>query len=223
MALRERQSQLRHQLQEQLARLRGLDVQAAAMRNQPHLQRSHAAVLAQIEIAGREIAQRQDEIVASAALLESLERYGADFARGMLGDPRSHIRRGHKPAQRADLRAGRVAELWAAISVTVLLLAFVVLFMVKPGVLPFWMATIVALFAFIEAGLRGAFTRVVGSFAVGLAAIAGLVLVYEFFWWVVGGLVLALALYILFDNLRELMRPQMLGAAPSRRFMPPSE
>jgi hypothetical protein len=85
------------------------------------------------------------------------------------------------------------------------------------------MATIVALFAFIEAGLRGAFTRVVGSFAVGLAAVAGLVLIYEFFWWVVGGLVLALALYILFDNLRELMRPQTLGATLSRRFTPPSE
>ena len=100
--------------------------------------------------------------------------------------------------------------------VTVLLLAFVVLFMVKPGVLPFWMATIVALFAFIEAGLRGAFTRVVGSFAVGLAAVASLVLVYEFFWWVVGGLVLALALYILFDNLRELLRPQPVSGGVSR-------
>lgn len=221
--LRQNQAELRRQVQEKLALLRGLDVQAAAMRNQPHLQRSYAAVQTQIESTAREIAGRQDEIVASAALLESLERYGADFARGILGDPRAHIRRGHKPAERADLRTNRAAEWWAAISVTVLLLAFVVLFVVKPSVLPFWMATIVALFAFIEAGLRGAFTRVVGSFAVGLAVIAGLVLVYEFFWWTVGGLVLALALYILFDNLRELMRPQTLGSTPSRRFKPPSE
>lgn len=222
-ALRERQAVLRQEVQEQLGVLRGLDLQAAAMRDQPHLQRGHAATVAQIERTSREIAGRQDEIVASEALLESMERYGAGFVHGLYGDPRAHIRRGHKPAQRADLRAGRVAELWAAISVTVLLLAFVVLFVVKPGVLPFWMATIVALFAFIEAGLRGAFTRVVGSFAVGLAVVASLVLVYEFFWWVVGGLVLALALYILFDNLRELTRPQMLGSARGKRFTPPSE
>jgi len=216
--LRRSQAHLRQEVEEQLTTLRGLDVQAAAMRNQPHLQRSYVAVQTQIENTSREIARRQDEIVASEALLESLERYGADYTRGVLGDPRAHIRRGHKPAERAELRTGRVAELWAAVSVTVLLLAFVVLFIVKPGVLPFWMATIVALFAFIEAGLRGAFTRVVGSFAVGLAAVAALVLIYEFFWWVVGGLVLALALYILFDNLRELLRPQTVRTGPSRRF-----
>lgn len=222
-ALRQAQDDLRRQVQVKLDLLRGLDVQAAAVRTHPHLQRSYAALQAQIESVGREITQCQDEIVASAALLESLDSYAAGFARGAWGDPRAHIRRAHKPAQRLDLRAGRVAELWAATSVTVLLLAFVVLFVLKPGVLPFWMATIVALFAFIEAGLRGAFTRVVGSFAVGLAVVAGLVLVYEFFWFVVGGLVLALAIYILFDNLRELLRPQPSGSTPSRRFTPPSE
>jgi hypothetical protein len=218
-ALRERQAQLRQEVQEQQALLRGLDVQAAAMRNQPHLQRAYSAALGRIDAVSRGIAQRQDEIVANAALLESLDHYGANVANGLLGDPRSHIRRAHKPAPRADLRAGRVAELWAAISVTVLLVAFVVLFLVKPGVLPFWMATIIALFAFVEAGLRGAFTRVVGSFAVGLAAIAGLVLIYEFFWWVIGSLVLLLAVYILFDNLRELTRPSGAGvhAVPARK------
>ncbi len=206
-ALRARQLQLREEVQEQQSFLRGLDVQAAAMRNQPHLQRSYLTARARIEAVSQAVAQCQDEIAANDALLESLDRYAANIASGLLGDPRAHIRRAHTPAARSDLPAGRVAELWAAISVTVLLVAFIVLFLVKPGVLPFWMATIVALFAFVEAGLRGTFTRVVGSFAVGLAVIAGLVLVYEFFWWVVGAIVLALALYILYDNLRELTRP----------------
>ena len=208
-ALRTRQLHLREEVQEQQDFLRGLDIQAAAMRNQPHLQRSYAATIGRIEAVSQAVTQRQDEIAANEALLESLDRYGAGVASGLLGDPRAHIRRAHKPAARSDLPAGRVAELWAAISVTVLLMAFVVLFLVKPGVLPFWMATIVALFAFVEAGLRGTFTRVVGSFAVGLAVIAGLVLIYEFFWWVIGAIVLALALYILYDNLRELTRPSV--------------
>jgi hypothetical protein len=185
------------------------------MRNQPYLQRSYVATMGRIEAVSQAAARRQDEIAANDALLESLDRYGTNIAGGLLGDPRAHIRRAHKPAARSDLPAGRVAELWAAISVTVLLVAFVVLFLVKPGVLPFWMATIVALFAFVEAGLRGTFTRVVGSFAVGLAVIAGLVLVYEFFWWVVGTIVLALALYILYDNLRELTRPAGSSTPPS--------
>jgi hypothetical protein len=216
-ALRARQEQLRAEVREQLEDLRGLDVQAAAMRNQPHLQRAYGMTLSRIEGVSRSIAARQDEILANDALLESLARYGVDVAEGILGDPRAHIRRAHKPAARADLRAGRVAEWWAAVSVTVLLVAFVVLFFFKPGVLPFWMATIIALFAFVEAGLRGAFTRVVGSFAVGLAVVAGLVLLYEFFWWTIGALVLVLALYILYDNLRELFRPNAPNGATRRR------
>ena len=83
------------------------------------------------------MAQRQDEIAANDALLESLDRYAANIAGGMLGNPLAHIRHARAPAALCDLPAGRVAELWAAISVTVLLVAFIVLFLVKPGVLPF--------------------------------------------------------------------------------------
>ncbi len=222
VTLRRRQAELRRQVEEKLPLLRGLDVQAAAMRDQPHLRRTYSEVRAQMDSLAQAIAQDRDEIVAGDVLYESLERYAAGLSSGLLGDPRAHIRRPHKPAQRTDLWAGRVAELWAAVSVTVLLLAFVVLFVVKPSVLPFWMATIIALFAFIEAGLRGAFTRTVGSFAVGLAAVAGLVLLYEFFWWVIGVLVLALAVYILVDNLRELTRPQRAAPVRRRRINPPS-
>jgi hypothetical protein len=46
----------------------------------------------------------------------------------------------------------------------------------------------------------------VSRFATALAIAATLVLVYEFFWWIVGVTVLTLALYILWDNLREFMR-----------------
>jgi hypothetical protein len=54
--------------------------------------------------------------------------------------------------------------------------------------------------------------------------VAGLVLVYEFFWWVIGSLVLALAVYILYDNLRELARPSGAAthAAPPREKSDPA-
>lgn len=54
--------------------------------------------------------------------------------------------------------------------------------------------------------MRGAFTRAVSRFATALAIAATLVLAYEFFWWIVGVTVLTLALYILWDNLREFAR-----------------
>jgi hypothetical protein len=92
------------------------------------------------------------------------------------------------------------------VSVTVLLVAFVFLFYFNPRFLPIWLASILAFFALIEASVRGTFTRLVGSLASALAIAGALVLLYEFFWWVAGAVILTLALYILWDNLRELLR-----------------
>jgi hypothetical protein len=205
-ALLARQELLRHQVQEKVVELRSLGVKAAATRNQPHLQQSHAAIQQQIELHSREADRMWATIAADDAMIESLTRYGEEVADGNPGDLRDHIRRPHTPAPQIDAPGGRVSELWAAVSVAVLLLAFVVLFFFNPRYLPFWMVGIIAVFAFIEAGLRGTFTRIVSSFATGLAIVAGLVLLYEYFWWVAGLLVLGLAVYVLVDNLRELTR-----------------
>ena len=70
-----------------------------------------------------------------------------------------------------------------------------------------------ALFAFVEAEpAPGTLMRVVPS-AVEEEVSPGLVLVYEFFWWVIGAIVLALALYILYDNLPR-------THTPGRRIFP---
>ena len=89
---------------------------------------------------------------------------------------------------------------------TVLLVAFVVLFYFNPRFLPIWFVSILALFAFIEASVRGTFSRLVGNLATVLAIAGALVLLYEFFWWVVAAVIVALAGYILWDNIRELAR-----------------
>jgi hypothetical protein len=46
----------------------------------------------------------------------------------------------------------------------------------------------------------------ISSVNVGLAVVATLILVYEFFWQLVVAAVLILGLYVLWDNLRELRR-----------------
>lgn len=204
--LTDRQALLRAQVEQQTATLRGLDLQAASIRNQPHLRALHRQTTEKIATLSAEIAAMQAETAANAALLESLNRHEAHLSRGGNSELRAHIRRAHTPAALDATHASQVAELWAAISVTVLLVAFVLLFFFNPRFLPIWLISILALFAFIEASVRGTFTRMVGSFAAALAIVAALVLLYEFFWWVVGGVTLALALYILWDNLRELTR-----------------
>ncbi|HHY57981.1 MAG TPA: hypothetical protein GYA08_21400 [Chloroflexi bacterium] len=197
---------LRAQVTESTAALRGLDVQATAIRTQPHLRSLYAQLRQKITQQADAIAAIQADIAATNALLENLDHHAAHLQAGGGPPPRAHIQRAHTPAASDQARSGQVAELWAAISVTVLLVAFVLLFAFNPRFLPVWLVAILALFTFIEASVRGTFTRVVGSFATALAIAAALVLLYEFFWWVVGALILALALYILWDNLRELTR-----------------
>lgn len=202
------QALLNAQIAEKIAMLRGLDLQATSIRNQPHLRALLRQTTSQIEKLSAEIAEMQAEIAANTALLESLDRHVSYLGGGGGNALRAHIRRAHAPAMLEPTHASQVAELWAAISVTVLLVAFVLLFFFNPRFLPTWLISILALFAFIEASVRGTFTRMVGSFATALAVVAGLVLFYEFFWWVIGSVTLILALYILWDNLRELLRSQ---------------
>lgn len=201
-----RSATLRAQIVAKTATLRAFDVQAAAMRNQPHLQQIYAQTLAELDKLSREIDGMQAEITADNALLDTLERYEQHLLRGGRGPLRAHIRRAHMPAPPNQMRASRIAEIWAAVSVTVLLVAFVVLFYFSPRFLPIWLVSILALFAFIEASVRGTFTRLVGGFAAALAMASTLVLLYEFFWWVVAAAIILLAFYILWDNVRELTR-----------------
>lgn len=205
-AVREQREQRRTAVQEQTALLRGLGIQVAATTDQPQLAAVHAAAQQKIRQLSREIDDLQAGIVADGALLDALERSAAQVRAGDYGAPRAHIRRAHQPAAPVDLRASYVAEFWAAISVTALLVAFVVLFAFRPNYLSLWLVTILALFLFIEASMRGTVNRLLSSLTGALAIVAALILLYRYFWWVVGGIVLAMALYILWDNLGELLR-----------------
>ena len=53
----------------------------------------------------------------------------------------------------------------------------------------------IALFAFVEAGFKRRLTNLVSSVNIGLAAVAALVIIYEFFWQLVVLAVLAVGIY----------------------------
>jgi hypothetical protein len=205
-AVREQREQRRDAVRAKTALLRGLGIQVAATTDQPQLAAVHAAAQQTIRQLSGEIDDLQAGIVADGALLDALERSAVQVRAGDYGSPRAHIRRAHQPAAPVDLRASYVAEFWAAISVTALLVAFVVLFAFRPNYLSLWLVTILALFLFIEASMRGTVNRLLSSLTGALAIVAALILLYRYFWWTVGGVVLAMALYILWDNLGELLR-----------------
>ncbi len=137
------------------------------------------------------------------ALMESLQGYAMELQAGKRPPARAHIQRARQPASSQGLRASRLAELWAAGSIGLMLLALVSLLLFRQEYLLPGLAAILALFLFLEAAFRGRLTRLVTSVTLGLAVIAALILFTNSSGRYSSWLCLAIGAYILWDNLRE--------------------
>ncbi len=199
-----RQVELKAEVEEKTTQLKKLGVEAAAMRGQPHLGKLYESHQKQIDALADEIDQLWAQLTSEQALLESLERYANQLRVGKREPRRAHIHRAHHPASSDELRLGRLAEFWAAVSISLMLVAFVGLVLFASDYLLWGLVAMVSLFVFIESGFRGRLTNLTSSVAIGLSLVATLILVYEFFWEVVSLIVLVAGGYILWENLREL-------------------
>ncbi|MBU0490800.1 MAG: hypothetical protein KKA73_21375 [Chloroflexi bacterium] len=209
--LQERQADMRARCAELTAtiaqksqELVGLGVESAATQGRPHLEKAHAAYRKQITTLSNEVEELRTQLASCEALLEAMDLYDEQIMAGERGPARAHIRRAHHPASDDDLRLRRFAEMWAAISVALMTLGFVVLVAFFRGHLVFGLAAIMSLFIFIESGFRGQLSRLVASVTIGLAVVSALVLLFEFFWLIVVLVVLIAGSYIMWNNLREL-------------------
>jgi hypothetical protein len=199
-----RMDEWRSQIQEKSYELRGLGLETEAALGQPHLNQAFKARQKQIQELSTAINRLRAQIAESEALLQALDEQAKNYAKGLRGSLRSHIHRAHMPAPDVDNPVSRLAEIWAAASVGLMLIGFVALTWFAPQYLLVGLVTIIALFIFIEAGFRRRLTRLLSNVVIGLAVAASLILVYEFFWPIAITAVLAAGSYILWDNLREL-------------------
>jgi hypothetical protein len=187
-------------------KLRGLGIEAQAMRGHPHLQASYAVHQERIAELSRELAALREAQASDTALLEVLDEYATKVAAGYRGALRDHIERAHAPATEQQLRMGRVAEVWAALSIGLLLVAFVALAIFSREHLIGGLIVLLTFFVFIEAGFRGRLQRLISSVSSALALVAALILLFEFFWEIVVILVLIAGIYLIFENVGELWR-----------------
>ncbi|MGB0383572.1 MAG: PspA/IM30 family protein [Ardenticatenaceae bacterium] len=199
-----RHAEQRASIKEKSQQLKGLGIEAAAMRGQPHLSDMYEAQQAQIKALSQEVDQLRAQLAADEALLASLKQYRAQLQAGHLGDPRSHIQRSLQPATEANLRAGHIAEAWAAASIGLTLMGIVGLAYFAPDYLTFGIITLLALFWIIEATFRGQLISLVTNTTIALAVIAALILFYEFFRPIITLTVFFAGAYLLWENLREL-------------------
>ncbi len=159
------------------------------------------------------LVQREAEINAGRkreAELEDTIRAGRDelvqIEAGNFGDPRAHLKHDHHPVPPELTRQGRFVELWAAVSISVVIIA--VLALTYTGVMRWWVALIVGVvtYAILEAAFRRRVTLLFLRATLFLAAIGAVILAYEF----AGILLIAalggLAVLTFADNLREIRR-----------------
>jgi hypothetical protein len=204
--IEDRCAKLRREIEEKSRRLKKLGAQAAAMRDRSHLDRPYRARSRRIAELSAEVDRLRSELATDEAVSASLEEYAGRIRAGEPEPPRAHITRAHRPASEEELRVSRAAEAWAAVSVSLVLISFVLIALFEREHLISMLVFSIALFSFVEAGFRGRLVNLVSSANIGLAVVATLVIVYEFFWPLVVAGVLVLGLYVLWDNVRELRR-----------------
>ena len=218
---------LRTEIDNTSRQLKKLGVEVAAMRDRSHLDAPHEEGMRRLADLSGELDRLRarlatDEAVSSSleeyagrlrarlatdeAVSGSLQEYADRLEAGERAPARAHIARAHRPASDAELRVSRVAEAWAAASVSLVLISFVAIALFERDHLISMLVVSISLFAFVEAGFRGRLVNLVSSANIGLAVVASLVIVYEFFWQLVVAAVLIVGLYVLWDNLRELKR-----------------
>jgi hypothetical protein len=204
--IEERRDLLRSELLEKSSRLKALGMDAEATRDQSHLSKLHENQMRHIEELSKEVETLRAQLSDDEVLAESLKDHAERLKDGERPPARAHIVHPARPVSEAETRAGRVAQLWASISIAVVLVTLILIIAYQRQDLLSALVFAIAMFAFIEAGFRRRLTRFIVSVNVALAIVGALVILEHYFWGVIILAVLAVGLYILWENLRELGR-----------------
>lgn len=199
-----RQSQLKSLIPEKAAEMQALGMRLKGMEGNPHLAGVYASMLKRSQALSEELRGLRREYLENTAILESLTGQLDRQRLGIPDDPEAHIHHLIMPVQTTRMRFDRLAEPWAAVSLSVLLFAVVALLLLAPRQLIFGLAAMTLLIMLAESVLREAFIQTVGELTALLAIIAGIILVIHFWFWLLIAGLLAAATFLLFQRLREL-------------------
>ncbi len=193
-------------IDERTAVLPGMELEVRALGVDGSLAKLHESRTTDLAAAEHELAQLRAK---RAAIGDTIAAARAELVRieaGDFGDPRAHLTHDMNPMPRQENRFGIIVELWSAISVSLMLLLIVVLIWTRT--VPWWGALLIGIvgYTFIEALFRRRLTTLILHASLFLAIIAAGVLLWEFRLQVVLAGIIAVAVIILMDNIREVTR-----------------
>jgi hypothetical protein len=198
------QKELKNTIPQKAGELQAIGARLKGMQGNPHLAKQHAALEKKMNVLALDVRTLRREYSENTALLESLTDQLGRLQQGIKDDVHAHIRYLAVPVKATRIRFDRATETWAATSLSLLLFAIVVLMLFAPGVLGAGLAVITILFVITESILRGAFIQTITSVTTLLAIVSGVILVIHFWYWILVTALLAMAIFLLFQRLREL-------------------
>lgn len=181
---------------------RGVDL--VAIRETPHLQNEVIELTKILEEERQVLAQKRRNLTIEQTKLEAIEQFTADTLNGRGVSLRAHIRHAHQPQAKHALRFNRLAEIWAAISIGLMMLAVVLLVIFARPFLILGLAGLLMVMVAIESAFRRRLATLVRWIAIALAIAGLLILIYQFFGYILLTAIMITGFYMIFSNLREL-------------------
>ena len=132
VTLAERQERLDELIPERTDQLQKLGIHLRSLEGSPHLLARHESLGESVEELAVEVKTLRREQSENVAVMDGLRRRLERLRGGERDDPRSHIHRAARPVALERLRFSRVAEFWAAVSMSALLVGLVLLILFAP-------------------------------------------------------------------------------------------
>jgi hypothetical protein len=203
-ASQERCRALKEQIQQKGNELVGLGVESAALTGYPELESLYRINKTRIQELSDDLNELRRQLTQEEAKLDAFSHQADRLKQADFGSPRAHLRRPLQPASEANLRLGKVAEVFAAMSIGLAMIGTVLIGVFAQHFLIIGISVLLGVLIFVEAGFRRRLESLVTSLVIGLAIISALILIYEFFWQILVGIVLLAGLYVMWENLREI-------------------
>ena len=202
--IEQRQNELGALIVQRLNEIHVLSVEMAGMEGNPNLVARHTRLTEQVAVLAEDLHALQRESAENQAVLEALAHKIARTAEGRKADPRAHIKQLAQPVPSTDIRFHRIAEAWGAVSLSLILLGLVALLVVARDRLWIGLVVMTGAVIMLEAILRGRYVPTIGTVAVILAIISAVLVVVHYWLWMIVIILAVVALFLLFQKLREL-------------------
>ena len=204
-ALVDEEAALSAEIQALRTQVRNLGLDVEALRAAEYFSTLHESREEQLTSLQVQLQNLRSALISNQETQKSLRAYRARAQAGDWGSPTAHLKHVHPPAEPLPPQR-RVVEIWAAISGALALLIFVALLIFRPMHWPFWAVVAGIAFGAVESMTRGRLSNFMLTTVIVLALLATLILFIEFWRWILLLALVGIVVYMIRDNLREVLR-----------------